>query len=160
MPQLKENDINQIMQEVVDKFLIPKFNELDMNATGRWIESLETEARQNVGIIRGEDYSEYLHRGRGPNKNLSPEAVKAWVGWAGSTFLSDWVKAKGLVINPFAVAQNMARRGWSPPRSYGSDLLTVLESSECIDYVRSRYTGLMRLEVKNSFERMVKEVFV
>ena len=39
------------MDSVVERFLIPKFNELGMSATGEWLESLQTEARENVGVL-------------------------------------------------------------------------------------------------------------
>lgn len=161
MPQLKENDINQIMQEVKDLFLIPKFNELGMDATGLWLQSLETEVRQNVGVIRGQDYTEFLARGRGPNKNQDPNAKRKWAyGMANNNpqFMA-WLSARNLTQYGVQIAYKIADVGtsWYPD---GSDLLEVLESQECVDYVRSRVTGLMQLEVKNSFERMVKEVFV
>ena len=153
MPQLKENDINQIMQEVIEKFLVPKFNELGMDATGLWLQSLETEARQNVGVIRGQDYTEFLARGRRPGNRPPIAPIERWVnaklGIGGQ-------QARGVA---FAVANKIANEGTTWYQQGGTDLLEVLESQECIDYVRSRYTGLMQLEVKNSFERMVKEVF-
>lgn len=152
MPQLKENDINQIMQEVIDKFLIPKFNELGMSATGRWLESLETEARQNLGVIRGQDYSEFLARGRRPGNRPPIAPIERWVnaklGISGQ-------QARGVA---FAIATKIGNEGTTWYQQGGTDLLEVLESPECVDYVRSRFTGLMQLEVKNSFERMVKEV--
>lgn len=38
MSVLTETDIKQVLQGVIDLYLIPKFNELNMNATGEWIE--------------------------------------------------------------------------------------------------------------------------
>ena len=141
------------MQEVIDKFLIPKFNELGMNATGQWLESLETEARQNVGVIRGQDYSEFLARGRRPGNRPPIAPIESWVnaklGIGGN-------QARGVA---FAVANKIANEGTTWYQQGGTDLLEVLESQAVIDYIRSRYTGLMQLEVKISFERMVKEVF-
>mgnify|MGYP005994300079 CR=1 FL=1 len=155
------------MDTVVQRFLIPKFNELNMNASGEWLESLETEARENVGVIRGRDYSEWLAKGRGPNHDQSTEAIKAWVGWAGSTFMADWVRAKGLSLNPYAVAMNIAKdsveNGGGGTRYYkqgGTDLLEVLESDEVVQFLQDEYRKIIAVQVKIEFERNLKEVFV
>jgi len=53
--------------------------------------------------------------GRGKNSSQDKEAVRKWVGWAGSTFLKKWVADKGLDISPFAVAYKIARQGIRVP---------------------------------------------
>ena len=76
-----------------------------------------------------------MQNGRRPNKNQDKSALKRWVGWAGSTFLDQWAKDKGLLINPFAVAWKIARKGIPVPNKYNkgglvSDVITEAKIRE------------------------------
>lgn len=136
---LTESDIIGVIQEVVDYFLIPKFHELKMDASGEWIKNLEVQTRgNNEAVIRGRDYTEFLTKGRGPNSDQSADAVRRWAVWAGKTFMADWVRDKGLSLNPIAVAYNIAKKGTSWKRKGGSDLLEVLTEPRVIKYIQDR----------------------
>ena len=139
-------EIEKVIDEVIHLFLIPKFQELNMRASGEWEQSVE--ARGNE--IWGRDYTEYLENGRPPNLDQSPEALKRWVGWAGSTFLADWAIDKGLSINPYAVAYKIAREG-TDYYPEGTDLLEVLESQEVLDYITTQLTRFAVERVQTIF---------
>lgn len=146
--KIEQEEIEKVIDDVIRLFLIPKFRELGMPASGEWEENVE--ARGNE--IWGRDYTEYLVEGRPPNQDQSEEAIRRWVGWAGSTILKDWVSSKGLNINPYAVAYKIAREGtsWYPN---GSDLLEVLESQEVADYINSQIRDIVILQVTTQFQR-------
>ena len=150
---MDNQEIEQIIGDVIERFLKPKFRELGMPASGEWEENVE--ARGNE--IWGRHYAEYLVEGRPPNKDQDPEAMRRWVGWAGSTFLKYWVQNKGLNISPYAVAWKIAREGtdWYPN---GSDLLEVLESKEVLDYINDSIRPLVVRDVQLAFNRYVKEL--
>ena len=155
---LTDEDVAAVLQGVIDEFLIPKFKELNMNASGKWSASLETERRApNVGVIRGIDYSYYLSKGRGANQDQSPEALRAWAVWAGNTFIKDWVRNKGISANPIAVAMNIAKKGTSWKRKGGSDLLEVLESPEVQKYVAERFKMIITPRVAAELRRNITE---
>lgn len=157
---LTDEDVAAVLQGVIDEFLIPKFKELDMNASGKWIASLETERRSNTeGVIRGIDYSYWLANGRNPNQDQSPEALRAWAVWAGNTFIKDWVQAKGLTANPIAVAMSIAKKGTTWKRKGGSDLLEVLESPEVQRYVAERFKMIITPRVAEEMRRNITEAF-
>lgn len=157
---LTDEDVAAVLQGVIDEFLIPKFKELNMNASGKWIASLETERRApNVGVIRGIDYSYYLVNGRGANQDQSPEGLRAWAVWAGNTFIKDWVQAKGLTANPIAVAMSIAKKGTTWKRKGGSDLLEVLESPEVQRYVAERFRMIITPRVAEEMMRNISEAF-
>lgn len=124
----------KIVREVIDKFLIPRFKELQMNASGEWIENVEAVGEK----IRGRDYTEYLVRGRRPNQNQDPKALRAWAYYFGMTVFADWVRNKGLDLNPIAVAYNVAKNGTTWLHKGGSDLLDILKSDEVREYIESR----------------------
>lgn len=121
--------------------LIENYKRLGLKASGKWAESLESFIEQNgkqktIGIS-GQHYTFYIQNYRGKNKKQSDEDVRKWVGWAasegleskGGSFISNWVKDKGLIINPFAVAYKIARKGWVVPNRFNagglvSDVIT------------------------------------
>ena len=61
--------------------------------------------------------------GRGKNSSQDKDAVRKWVGWAGSTFLKKWVGDKGLDISPFVVAYKIARQGIRVPNENNDGML-------------------------------------
>jgi len=78
--------------------------------------------------------------------------LKAWVGWAGSTFLKKWVDDKGLNINPFAVAWKIAREGWRVPNSNNSgklldDVLSFSKVEELAKLIGSDIEKDLRTEI-------------
>ena len=157
---LTDEDVAAVLQGVIDGFLIPKFKELNMNASGKWIASLETERRGiNTGVIRGIDYTYWLVNGRNANKDQSPEALRKWAVWAGNTFIKDWVQAKGLTANPIAVAMSIAKKGTTWKRKGGSDLLEVLETPEVQRYVAERIRGIITPRVAEEMRRNITEAF-
>lgn len=153
MEPIPETEIERIITEVINLFLIPKFRELGMPASGEWEQNVH--ARRNE--IWGRDYTEYLALGRGPNNDQSPEALKAWVGWAGSTILAQWVQDKGLDLNPYAVAWKIAREGTSY-YPQGTDLLEVLESQEVAEYITDQLRNFMVLVITTEFQREMQNL--
>jgi len=145
--QFSKEEIEPIIREVIIRFLIPKFRELGMPASGQWEQ--EVEARANE--IWGMDYTEYLVDGRPPNTNDDPDAIRRWAVWAGSTFIKDWAEAKGVNIPPIAIAYKIARDGtdWYPE---GSDLLDVLSEPEVIDFINEELGKIIIERVKKQFE--------
>jgi hypothetical protein len=143
------------MDTVVERFLIPKFNELGMNATGQWLDSLETEARDpNIGVIRGQDYSEFLARGRAGGNMPPIEPIERWVNAKLGLYGSEATSAA------WGIAKNIAAEGTTWYQQGGSDLLEVLESDEVISFIQNEYRTLVTVAIKNEFERNVKEIFV
>ncbi len=118
---------NQIINEwnTGVKFdLIKNYKALGLRASGKWAESLDefndkTPEGFKFGIL-GEQYTGALESGRKPNSNQDEESLKGWVGWAGSTFLKDWVDDKDLDINPYAVAWKIALEGWRVPNKFNA----------------------------------------
>jgi hypothetical protein len=117
----------------VQKDLTINYKRLGLKASGGWPKQLEQFQEVSAGRIRagmlGANYTQWIENGRGPNRDQSKEGLKAWVGWAGSTFLKQWVKDKKINISPFAVAWKIALRGWKVPNQHNagglvSDVIT------------------------------------
>jgi hypothetical protein len=120
-----------MIEQVVNKWLdsvegdlVKNYDKLGLRASGKWAKSLEQFStiendKIKVGIL-GENYTEQIENGRLPNKNQSEKAIRAWVGWAGSTFLKQWVKDKKLDLSPYAVAYKIATKGWKVPNRFNA----------------------------------------
>lgn len=147
-------EIEQILQEVVDKFLIPKFHELEMNASGEWVQNVEVEAEGDNGVIKARYYTEYLTKGRPPSEKLPPiSAIKKWVM---AKFGKSDKEAESMA---WAVAYKIKKEGTKWHTEDGSELVTVLESQQVVDYIQDRMAGLLRVKVAEELKRQAIEVF-
>jgi len=71
----------------------------NMDASGNAARSLTVEQRGYIFVSVGIDYIEYLNRGRPPGKFPPMAAIERWVN------------LKGLKIDPFVIARNIADNG-------------------------------------------------
>ena len=95
--------------------IIANYNAKGRKASGRFERETYVQMDTNKGAIMAPSYAGVMLFGRKPNLNQDPKAIRSWVGWAGSTFLKDWVQNKGFSISPFVVAYNIARKGIAEP---------------------------------------------
>lgn len=145
---ISDEKIQQVMQGVIDTYLIPRFIALGMNATGKWIQSLEAVGLDGKGYIRGQHYTFQLVNGRagGTRPPIAP--------------LQQWVQAKfgiggseGLGI-AFAVAKKIEREG-TDYYPEGTDLLEVLNSPEVKQYIYSEMGAYVNGQLKTEINRMI-----
>lgn len=95
--------------------LISTYRKKGLKTSGSFENGLTTDTTENRTQIWTVPHTWYMVNGRGKNSSQDKEAVRKWVGWAGSTFLKKWVEDKGLDISPFAVAYKIARQGIRVP---------------------------------------------
>lgn len=142
MVQVTDHEFEVILNDGIRLFYIPYFMQKGMNASGKWKGTVE--ARGNE--IWGQDYTEFLANGRGANHDQSPEAIKAFVGWAARSWVPEWLKNKGIThLNPYAVAQNIARYGTKRGKS---DLLEFLNYEPFLGYISSRLAELLAINIQ------------
>ena len=151
---LTEQDKETILREVIDRFLIPKYRELGLEASGLFAQL--THARNES--IWGPDYTQYMVQGRGPNANQDPAALRAWAVWAGKTFIAEWAQRKGVDIDPIAIAYKIARDG-TTHYPEGTELLEVLASPECIAFINQRVADFTVVQVRLRLQRDIKKAF-
>lgn len=148
---IPNHEIERVIREVIDRFLIPRHEELGMKASGNWIESLEAVARDNVGIIRGLDYTEFLVRGRRPG-GFPPRAV-----------IEKWIADKGIVPSgistsalAFLISRKIATEGTDYYKQGGTTLLEILEEPQVIDFIQKEIADILVLEVQTRFKRILQ----
>lgn len=143
---------------VMQRDLVANYDKLGLRSSGKWATDLENfYSEETTGYkfgILGAKYTGVLQSGRIPNKNQDKETLRKWVGWAGSTFLADWVENKGLSISPFAVAWKIAREGIKVPNSFNqgglvSDVINDDSINKFADIIKFSIIENARSEVKN-----------
>lgn len=142
--------IKQIMDDVVERFLLPRFHELKMNATGDWEKAVTGEAEPNRGIIMGLDYTEQLVHGQ------KPTTVPL-------TDLKRWAKAKFKVNDRVAevvaarVQRKIKKKGTSWYEKGGSSLLEVLEEPAVINYINANLRTIVIPNITEHLKRQLEE---
>jgi hypothetical protein len=151
---IPEAKIEEILNEVIRLYLIPKHKALGMEASGEWINSLESKGN----TIRGSKYTEQLVWGRRKNDNQDPEAIRRWAVGVGSPggYIHEWAKAKGVSIPPIAIAYKIAREGTTWHQRGGSDLLEVLETPEVQKYINGRLGRYLENELTLQIQRQLE----
>ena len=150
---IENREIEVILWKVIDTFLIPRFHQLEMNASGEWIQSLEVQATPTGGKIRGRDYSEQLAKGQPPGKRPPIPALEKWVqakmGRSGD-------EARQIA---WAVAKKIERDGTTWYQQGGSDLLEVLETPEVIDFIQNELIATARVRLAENLNRTAQKIF-
>ncbi len=131
------SEILRVWLEEQKTGIIANYNAKGRRASGRFERETYVQMEANKGAIMAPRYAGIMLFGRRPNFDQDQKAVKSWVGWAGSTFLKDWVQNKGLSISPFAVAYKIARKGIAEPTP-PNGLVTEVVNAEAIKELGKR----------------------
>jgi hypothetical protein len=142
--------------------LIKNYDKLKLRASGKFARDLETKI-ENEGSnwkikFLSSSHSYFMLKGRAKNKNQTKEGLKAWVGWAGSTFLADWVRDKGVKASPFAVAYKIARSGINVPNRFNrgtliSDVFTEKRVGDLLNSLRDQTLSQVKVDLKQTLQK-------
>lgn len=144
-------DIQIILIKIVENFLVPRFKELGMDATGEWQTNLEVIATDKTGIIRGRDYTQQLALGRRPGKRPPIAPIQKW---AMAKFGLNEKEALGMA---FGVATNIAKRGTTWHQKGGSTLLEVLSEQKVIDFIQDELKAIATVKIAEELQRNAVE---
>lgn len=148
MIAIDDNKIREVMQGVIDQFLIPRFVQLGMNASGKWIHSLQADAINGVGYIKGVDYTFYLVNGRAPGNRPPISPLQEWVGNKLGIYGTE-----GRSI-AFAIATKIEREG-TDYYPEGTDLLEVLNSEIVQNYIYNEIGAYFNGQLETEIKRML-----
>jgi hypothetical protein len=150
MIEITDELIVETMQGVIEKFLKPKFISLGMNATGKWLDSLEARAVNKNGEIWGMDYTEFLAKGRASG---TAPPISALIPWVNAKL---GISGKQAISVAFAVATKIKKEGTNYyPR--GTDLLEVLASKEVADYITQKIGAFLKTEITKALKRQLND---
>lgn len=149
---LTNEDIEEVIWLVVDNFLIPKFNELNMNASGEWLGALSVKSvGNNIGEIWGKDYTYYLEHGRAGGKMPPISVIEKWVGDKFGIYGSEATQ------RAWAIAKKIQKEGTSYyPK--GTDLIKVLHENECQTFIENELTKRYNIRLKEIMINTLKNI--
>lgn len=147
---ISNEDIEIIISKVVDNYLIPKFHELNMNASGEWLGALSVKGvNQNRGEIWGKDYTKYLENGRAGGSMPPISALEKWVNDKFGIF------GKEAKSRAWAVAKKIEKEG---TRFYpqGTDLIKVLSEPNCTAFIQNEMNIIYKIRLQERLINMMK----
>lgn len=146
---LTVEEIATVMEEVVEKFLIPRFNELNMNATGDWLKAVGGESVHGKGLIMGLDYTEQLTKGQEPTTVPLPDLKR----WAKAKFKLSDAAAGAAAIK---VQKKIERYGTTWYEQGGSNLLEVLEEQDTINFINMKLGQYVTPRIQEELLRQLR----
>lgn len=152
-------DMNKTLSDWMEErrvSLVQKYESSGRKASGKFGQSIRIETGDNNSQMYGASHVWQMVNGRNPNKNQSPDAIRRWVGWAGSTFLKDWVQAKGISASPYAIAYKIAREGVKVPNSNndGRLLADTIYDQTATDDLKRRIGRNFLTDVKQQIQQI------
>lgn len=147
--EMYRGEMEEIIMDVVRRFLIPRFKDYGMEASGAWERSLH--ARGNE--LWGKSYTEQLQYGRLPGKFAPIEPLIQWVqtklGYSG----------KEAVSVAWAINHKIKEEGTSWYQKGGTELMDVLYSQQVVDYFNERLSVLVRAKLELYVSSLLNDNF-
>ena len=142
---ISDSDLERILRNVIDLFLIPRFEELGMNASGQWKDNLEVRGNS----IYGRDYTNQLVYGRAPGKFAPIAPLIKWVevklGLSGQ-------QAVGVA---WAVNHKLKNEGSNYFQQGGTTLLEILNEPITLDYIATESAKIIKDNVMVQINRQL-----
>ena len=145
-----QKSIDETMQWIVSDILIPHFMGLGLNASGEWVQNLNTRVEGDVGIINGRKYTDQLVWGRKPGKRPPISALEKWVQ------IKLGLSGKQALGAAFAIANKIAREGTEIYKNNGTDLLEVLDKPENIRRINEYLGNRLKTDAMLFIQRQIK----
>ena len=140
-----EQEIRDIIREELEALrerIIENMSMADQHATGKTRDSMQVEVGDNYGVLTGRRAFATLERGSRP-WSKQPKRVPKFF----ADLIGEWIEAKGLDLNKWAVAHTIIRKGSKLYRTGGrSDIYSpeIEKAGAAIaDRVAERYSVLI-----------------
>lgn len=140
-----DRKIEEVIMEVVEIFLIPRFMSYGMEATGEWRENLRVEGNK----LYGRKYTEQLEYGRRPGTYVPIEPLRKW---AQAKFGMEYNAARSMA---FAVSKKIYAEGTKWYKQGGTELMEVLESPEVDRYMKNQLGWHIRSTTEIYFSQVI-----
>jgi hypothetical protein len=129
-----------VMDEMeATKLLIAKsYNDKGLKASGKFERSLEVVAQQNENMIKskilGAYHTYFMESGRQPNKEKTIQQARGL-----GKILEQWVKDKGISVNPYAAAWKIVREGIKVPNPHNpGGVISDVVNDSWLDNIASK----------------------
>lgn len=121
--------------------LIKSYQEKGLKASGRYAKGLTYEVNDTgtsiVAFMESEHHVWYMEEGRKPNKKKTAQQARSL-----GKILEQWVKDKGIDVNPYAAAWKIVREGITVPNKYNpGDVVEDVVTNEWFDGLVAQLTN-------------------
>jgi hypothetical protein len=154
------NSIQEILELGGDVFkseISKQFDKYNLNATGKTLNSIDPIVSGNLLTVQGSDYIQVLQDGRRPTSNNGNGELLAAI--------KEWIAAKGLSLNPYAVTKKIHKegtrlyRGDDPRFKKPTDVLSE-PSKKTITFIEKESTAFYTLKVTTTFVNVLNKTLV
>lgn len=143
--------------EQTRKDLIASYQEKGLKASGRYAKGLTYEVEDTGttinAFIESEGHVWYMEEGRKPNKEKTARQARSL-----GHILEQWVKDKGISVNPYAAAWKIVREGIQVPNRYNpGDVVEDVVTNEWFDGLVAQLADHFILVTVTEVERLFRK---
>jgi len=137
--------------------LVRSYNEKGLKASGKYEKGLtytvEDDGKKIHAVIESEGHVWFMEKGRGPNKQQTAKQARSL-----GKILEQWVKDKGIDVNPYAAAWKIVREGIDVPNKNNpdkvvEDVVTNVWYDELVEQLRQHWIFVVQTQVERLFRK-------
>jgi len=149
-------DIMRVYLNETKKDLIQSYRDKGLRASGKYEKGLKIKVEdigsKLKGVIESEGHAWYMEKGRKPNRQQTAGQAK-FLG----KILEQWVKDKGIDVNPYAAAWKIIRQGIQVPNKYNpGDVITEVITDEWFDELIKKLSNWHIMVVQSEVSKIFK----
>lgn len=137
--------LERIIEEVIQAFLVPRFDDYGMDATGEWKANIRAEGNKVIG----RSYTEQLEYGRRPG---TPPPIAPLIRWVEAKLGLAGKEGIGVA---YAIRNKIAKEGTTWYKQGGTQLLEALQEPAAIEYFRREYGFFIVQETKLYYSQVL-----
>lgn len=137
--------------------LVRSYTEKGLKASGKYEKGLtytvEDDGKKIHAFIESEGHVWFMEKGRGPNKQQTAKQARSL-----GRILEQWVKDKGIDVNPYAAAWKIVREGIDVPNKNNpgkvvEDVVTNEWYDELVERLRQHWIFVVQTQVERLFRK-------
>jgi len=137
--------------------LVRSYNEKGLKASGKYEKGLtyhvEDDGKKIHAVIESEGHVWFMEKGRGPNKQQTAKQARSL-----GKILEQWVKDKGIDVNPYAAAWKIVREGIDVPNKNNpgkvvEDVVTNEWYDGLVEQLREHWIFVITTQVERLFRK-------
>lgn len=137
--------------------LVRSYTEKGLKASGKYEKGLtytvEDDGKKIHAVIESEGHVWFMEKGRRPNKQQTAKQARSL-----GKILEQWVKDKGIDVNPYAAAWKIVREGIDVPNKNNpgkvvEDVVTNEWYDELVEQLREHWIFVITTQVERLFRK-------
>ena len=137
--------------------LVRSYTEKGLKASGKYEKGLtytvEDDGKKIHAVIESEGHVWFMEKGRRPNKQQTAKQARSL-----GRILEQWVRDKGIDVNPYAAAWKIVREGIDVPNKNNpgkvvEDVVTNEWYDELVEQLRQHWIFVVQTQVERLFRK-------